>query len=38
MDVELARRNVRFGLWLFCLCLLLFALTFAGAVLYLSQH
>ncbi len=38
MDVELARSNVRFGLWLFALCCLLFALTFALAALYLSQH
>jgi len=38
VDVELARRNVRLGLWLFALCCLLFAGTFALAVLYLSQH
>jgi hypothetical protein len=38
MDVELARRNVRLGLWLFALCCFLWGATFALAALYLSQH
>ena len=36
--MELARRNVRLGWWLFALCCLLFGLTFALAGIYLSQH
>ena len=38
MELELARRNARLGLWLFALSCLLFAATFALAVLYLSLH
>jgi hypothetical protein len=38
MDVELARRNTSLGLWLFALCCLLFAGTFALAALYLWLH
>ncbi len=36
MDPELARKNVRLGLALFGVCWLLFAGTFAIALLYLA--
>jgi hypothetical protein len=38
VELELARRNARLGWWLFALCCLLFAGTFALAALYLSLH
>jgi hypothetical protein len=38
MELELGPRNNRLGWWLFALCCLLFAGTFAFATLYLSAH